>query len=320
MTRGGMGVAERHREARPAQSVRSMEPPESDPSANCPLPIADCGRPEGPTPRNRALLAWYRRNARDLPWRRDRDPWPVLVSEVMLQQTQAGRVAPFFERFITRFPTAEAAAAATPDVVIQAWVGLGYNARARRLHAAARRIAAEGWPQTAAGLRSLPGAGPYTAAAVASIAFGERIAAVDTNLRRVLSRWVGRPLHGADLATTAARHLDGDAGAWNQAVMDLGAVVCRPRQPACGACPVATWCADPTVYVAPPRQSIFAGSDRQMRGAVVRVLAGRSWSTPAEIAAESGHPLHRVADAAGRLVAEGLLETGARGFRLNRIG
>lgn len=320
MTSGGTGVAKRHQRGLPAPSIGSAGPPESGPPAICELPIANCGRPEGPTPRNRALLAWYRRNGRDLPWRCDRDPWRVLVSEVMLQQTQAGRVVPVFERFIARFPTVEAAAAATPDVVVAAWVGLGYNTRARRLHAAARRIVAGGWPRTAAGLRSLPGVGPYTAAAVAAIAFGEPAAAVDTNLRRVLSRWVGRPLGGAALADAAAAHLGRDAATWNQAVMDLGAALCRPRRPACGTCPVAAWCADPTVYVAPPRQPAFAGSHRQARGAVVRVLAGRSWSTPAEIAAASGHPPDRVADATARLVAEGLLETGTDGYRLNRIG
>ncbi|MEK7252547.1 MAG: A/G-specific adenine glycosylase [Actinomycetota bacterium] len=283
-------------------------------------PTANCGRPEGPTSRNRALLAWYHRNRRDLPWRRDRDPWRILISEVMLQQTQATRVAPVFERFIARFPTVEDAAAVTPDVVVSAWVGLGYNARARRLHAAARRIAADGWPRTAEELRSLPGVGQYTAAAVASIAFGERVAAVDTNLRRVLSRWVGRALSGAGLEEVAAQNVAADAATWNQAVMDLGAVLCRPRQPGCDACPVASWCVDPTVYVAPPRQATFAGSDRQVRGAVVRTLAGRSWSTPDEIAAATGHRRDRVSKTADRMVTEGLLEAHEGGVRLSRIG
>ena len=292
----------------------------SESLVDCQSLIANGRRPEGPTPRQRALLVWYHHNARDLPWRRDRDPWRILVSEVMLQQTQAARVAPVFERFMTLFPTVEDAAAVTPDVLVSEWVGLGYNSRARRLHTAARRISIEGWPRTAEELRSLPGVGPYTAAAVASIAFGERIAAVDTNARRVLSRWIGQPLAGAQLEQVAAEWVFDDAATWNQAVMDLGSELCRPRQPACGLCPVASWCADPTVYVAPLRQSTFAGSDRQVRGAVVRTLAGRSWSTPDEIAAETGHPVSRVNAVADRLVAEGLLETDTAGIRLSRIG
>ena len=125
------------------------------------------------------------------------------------------------------------------------------------------RWSADGWPTDAAGLRRLPGIGPYTAAAVASIAFGEPIAAVDTNVRRVLSRWEGTPLAGGDLDRAADAARTGDAGEWNQAVMDLGATLCRPK-PRCEVCPVTAWCADPAVYLAPPRQAAFAGSDREV--------------------------------------------------------
>ena len=271
------------------------------------------------TARNRALFAWYRRTRRDLPWRRDRDPWRVLVSEVMLQQTQTSRVAACFEEFIARFPTPEAMAATTPDRVVRAWVGfgLGYNARARRLHAVARRIAAAGWPSNAADLMTLPGVGPYTAAAVASIAFGQREVAGDTNVRRVVSRWVGRPLQGRELAAEAAIRSGAQTGTWNQAVMDLGAMVCRPK-PRCEACPVATWCLDPTVYVAPPRQSAFAGSDRQVRGAVLRVLARTDAADTAEIAEAASLPRDRVASAVASLCADGTIESVRGGLRISR--
>ncbi len=236
----------------------------------------------------------------------------------MLQQTQAQRVAECFEEFIARFPSPKAMAATTPDRVVRTWVefGLGYNTRARRLHAVARRIAAAGWPRTAADLVTLPGVGPYTAAAVASIAFGQRAVAGDTNVRRVVSRWVGRPLQGRELADEAAVRSGPQTGTWNQAVMDLGALVCRPK-PRCEVCPVATWCADPTVYVAPPRQSVFAGSDRQVRGAVLRVLAKRVTANPAEIAEAASLPRERVEVALAALSADGTIELVGRGFRLS---
>ena len=220
--------------------------------------------------RNQALLAWYEVNQRDLPWRQSTDPYLVLVSETMLQQTQAARVVPAFNAFIERWPEIADLADASSNDVLSAWSGLGYNSRALRLHEAAKRIAAEGWPTTIVGLQTLPGVGPYTANAVAAIAFDETVAAVDTNLRRVLSRWVGEPLSGAALETVAAETVTEPAGAWNQAVMDLGATVCRPRTPKCSECPVRTWCTDPDVYTPPPRQATFEGSKRQLRGAVVR--------------------------------------------------
>ena len=269
--------------------------------------------------RNRALFAWYRRTRRDLPWRRDRDPWRVLVSEVMLQQTQASRVAACFEEFLAIFPSPEAMAATTPDRVVRAWIGfgLGYTTRARRLHAVARRISAAGWPRTATDLMTLPGVGPYTAAAVASIAFGQREVAGDTNVRRVVSRWVGRPLQGRELTEEAARRSGVQAGTWNQAVMDLGATVCRPK-PRCESCPVSAWCADPSVYVAPPRQNAFAGSDRQVRGAVLRVLARTATAGVAEIAEAARLPRERVETAVASLSADGTIESVRGGLRISR--
>lgn len=265
--------------------------------------------------RGEALLAWYRTSARDLPWRRTTDPYRVLVSEVMLQQTQAVRVVAHYERFLAAFPTVDALAAASLAEVLDAWSGLGYHRRAAHLREAARRIVAEGWPTTAADLWSLPGIGPYTAAAVASFAFGEQVAAVDTNVRRVLSRWLGRPLLGLELADAAEAAVEGDAAAWNQAVMELGAMRCRPRAPRCTGCPVASWCADPTVYAPPPRQSPFGGSHREVRSAVLRAL-GRDWATVDEVAAATGRDRRQIEGALASLVQDGLTVRDAERARL----
>ena len=209
------------------------------------------------TPRTAALLDWYAVNRRELPWRDESDPYRVLVSEVMLQQTQASRVVSHYRSFVERFPTVQALADGAPADVLAAWQGLGYNRRAIRLHEAARQIAADGWPPPGE-LDRLPGVGPYTAAAVACFAFGTPVAAPDTNARRVLSRWEGRALSGRSLWEEAARRLPPEAAAaWNQALMDLGSAVCRPRRPSCDRCPVAAWCTDPSVYEPPRPQGRF---------------------------------------------------------------
>ncbi|HSG79058.1 MAG TPA: A/G-specific adenine glycosylase [Acidimicrobiia bacterium] len=255
--------------------------------------------------RQAALLAWYRGSHRDLPWRRTDDPYAVLVSEVMLQQTQVDRVVPRYERFLRRFPNVAALATAPLADVLDEWSGLGYNSRAKRLHDAARCVDRDGWPAHASGLRELPGIGPYTAAAVASFAFGERVGAVDTNVRRVLSRWSGRALAGRELEAAAADELPEDAATWNQAVMELGAVLCRPRSPRCADCPVEVWCADPTVYEPPPPQAPFEGSRRQLRGAVLRAL--RSGPKPFDDlrGLTNGHSIE---DVLTDLTREGLIE------------
>ncbi len=181
----------------------------------------------------RALLSWFRRGARDLPWRRTKDPYAVWVSEVMLQQTQVAAVIPYYERWMRRFPGVRALARARLDAVLKAWEGLGYYARARNLHRAARSL--RRLPRTAAGWREVPGVGEYTAAAIASIAFGERVAVFDGNVRRVLSR-----LEGRDVAEAPPPR--GRPGDYNQALMDLGQRVCVPRSPRCGECPLAGEC------------------------------------------------------------------------------
>lgn len=198
----------------------------------------------------RALLAWYRRRARDLPWRRTRDPYAIWLSEVMLQQTTVETVTPRYRRFLARFPTVEVLAAAHERDVLAEWSGLGYYARAKNLHRSARRLVlAGGFPRTVEGLRALPGVGAYTAAAVASIAFGVPEPVVDGNVVRVLCRLHGLRLDPKASATLRrvrelARPLvSGDEpGDRNQALMELGALVCTPRAPRCGGCPFRARC------------------------------------------------------------------------------
>lgn len=201
----------------------------------------------------KALLAWYDAQRRDLPWRRTRDPWAIWVSEIMLQQTTVKTVEPRWRRFLDRWPTVAALAAASEDDVLAEWTGLGYYARARNLHRAARRVAEDFGgrvPDRFELLLALPGMGDYTAAAVASIAFGEVVALVDANVERVVARLDRidddiKSSAGRRAATEAARALLDPArpGDWNQAMMELGALVCLPRAPQCSACPVAAFCA-----------------------------------------------------------------------------
>ena len=198
-----------------------------------------------------SLLAWYERNRRDLPWRQKRDPYAIWISEIMLQQTRVDTVLPYYKRFLTRYPSLEDLAAAETDEVLGLWSGLGYYRRARLLHQAARQmVAAAGeFPRDLEGLRSLPGVGVYTAAAVGSIAFGIVEPAIDGNIERVISRYLG--IAGDLRRGEARRHLvDGArslldlerAGDSNQALMELGATVCRPRKPRCAHCPLARRC------------------------------------------------------------------------------
>jgi len=179
------------------------------------------------------LLAWYRKGARDLPWRRTKDPYAIWVSEIMLQQTQIATVIPYFLRWMKRFPTRKALSRAPLDEVLKLWEGLGYYARARNLHKAARDVKV--LPTTAEDWREVPGVGPYTAAAIASIAHGERIAVFDGNVRRVLSRFLAREVSEAP----APRGKPGD---YNQALMELGQRVCTFRSPKCGECPLGAEC------------------------------------------------------------------------------
>jgi A/G-specific adenine glycosylase len=257
------------------------------------------------TARNEALLGWYKKNRRDLPWRSFDTPYATLVSEVMLQQTQVDRVVPKFGTFMQRLPTIRDLASVDTKTLLGLWSGLGYNSRALRLRSAAAIVVANGWPESAAELSQLPGVGPYTASAIASISFGEQVAAVDTNLKRVLSRWFGAPLAGAELQDAATLSLGVPASAWNQALMDLGSSLCSARTPGCGECPVESWCADPTIYQAPPKQASFKGSHRELRGALVRAhIAGED---PLRAGSRLGRTDAEVAAALSVLESEGLL-------------
>jgi A/G-specific adenine glycosylase len=191
-------------------------------------------------------MTWYDRNKRDLPWRQDRDPYRVWLSEIMLQQTRVAAVVEHYQRFLRRFPTIEKLAGARESSVLAAWSGLGYYRRASMLHAAAKKIVKEHggkFPGNSKALRALSGIGRYTAAAIASIAFDEPAAVVDGNVERVLRRLQGRNLAGEDLWCAAEELLDRRRpGDFNQAVMELGATICVPRQPQCLLCPVSGLC------------------------------------------------------------------------------
>ena len=221
-----------------------------------------------------AILDWYGRRARSLPFRGSTDPYAILVSEAMAQQTQAARAGEAWTRFMDRFPTVQALAAATPADVIRAWQGLGYNRRALNLWRAARRIVDESGgrvPADLADLQSLPGVGPYTARAVAALAFGIPVGAVDTNVRRVLGRIVAGEVgildpvevqRLADAAVPVDRAAD-----WTHAVMDVGATLCRPLLPDCPACPARAWCRYAAAGVLPAEVPASTGPSQARRRA-----------------------------------------------------
>ena len=268
------------------------------------------------------VLAHYRATKRDLPWRRTRDPYAVLVSEVMLQQTQAARVAPAFERFMDRFPTLSALAAAPLAAVLREWSGLGYNRRARDLHRIAR-LCVNGLPRDVAGLDALPGIGAYTAGAIACFAFRAREAFADVNIERVLGRvFLGRPATNREAVDLDARAMPArSADLWHHALMDLGATICTARDPQCERCPLRSRCrfasgGSETVAasVRPAlRPAAFKGSDRRIRGAIVRALT-RGDLTIGGLETEIGDErVRRLTDA---LVADGLVERAGRRYRL----
>lgn len=268
-----------------------------------------------------SLTAWAAGARRDLPWRRTRDPWAVLVSELMLQQTQVPRVVPRYGAFMERFPTPAATAATPVAEVVRAWAGLGYNRRAVNLHRAAAVVVERhggSLPHTLEELVALPGVGPYTARAVLAFAFEADVGVVEVNSARVLARAAaGRRLSAAEAQDLADALVPAGAGwAWNQAMLDLGATVCTKSAPDCGGCPLQSCCTwagaggpDPAVGSAGAGtpQSTFAGSDRQGRGRLVEAL--RRGPVPlsgvAEAAGWPDEPERATRVAAG-LVADGL--------------
>jgi A/G-specific adenine glycosylase len=275
------------------------------------------------------LLGWFEEVGRDLPWRHTRDPWGVLVAELMLQQTQVARVVDRWHRFLERFPTPAACAASPVGDVVDEWSGLGYNRRAVSLHRLAVAVVDEHHgrlPADLAALLELPGVGPYTARAVLAFAHERPVGVLDTNAARVLARWAGRSLRPREAQAAADAEVPHRTGwAWNQAMLDLGATVCTARAPRCDRCPVASTCAwflgggdspDPAVGTAgvSGRQSTFAGSDRQGRGRLVaRMRSGPV--TDGGLAEAMGWPDDgdRARRVAATLVADGLAVVGPDG-------
>lgn len=277
------------------------------------------------------LIDWYLASARDLPWRRHgTTPWGILVSEYMSQQTQIARVVPKWYEWMERWPHPADLASASPGEAVRAWGGLGYPRRALWLHRAATEITDTYRgvvPNDVSTLESLTGIGPYTARAVAAFAYGHRVAVVDTNTRRILAR----ALHGVAAAgNPKARDLDdqlailptdpSQSAIMNAATMELGAVICTARNPACGTCPIAASCEwrgagyPNNAPAARPKQAAFAGSDRQARGRIMRVM--RSTSGPLEqnlllqraaSAADASHPKAQLEQALTTLLADGLV-------------
>jgi A/G-specific adenine glycosylase len=272
----------------------------------------------------RQLLRWFDRHARDLPWRRTRDPYAIWVSEVMLQQTQVASVVPYFERFLSAFPSITALAAADEQEVLRQWEGLGYYRRARSLHRAARRVIADHagqLPDDPETLRQLPGFGRYTANAVLSQAFDHRLPIVEANSRRVLCRLLGerenpqqsvvaeRLWHAAETLLPSRR-----AGAFNQALMELGALICTPNEPACPRCPLAKQCAAHLAglqQAIPPRarraaivqvDEVAVALERRGRVLLVQRPDGGRWAGMWEFPHVEREPLEAPAAAAGRLL------------------
>ncbi len=283
-------------------------------------------------PATLTLLDWWSERRRDLPWRQTRDPWEVLVCEVMTQQTQVARVAERWRPFLDRFPTPAALAEAPAAEVVRWWSGMGYNRRALHLHRCAQAVVADHGgrlPDSLDALLALPSIGPYTARAVLAFAFERDHGVVDTNTARVLARLSGRRL-AAQAAQSAADALvpPGDAWAWNQAMLDLGAAVCTRRSPRCDECPLADRCAWALAGWPPPDpadgsagvaggQSRFEGSDRQGRGRLVEALRDSAVATDA-LAEVMGWPgdQDRAARVAATLVTDGLVTTDGQTYRL----
>jgi A/G-specific adenine glycosylase len=284
---------------------------------------------ELPAAAQAAILAWYDANGRSLPFRATRDPYAILVSEAMAQQTQAGRAGEAWTRFLARFPTVDALAAARPSDVLRAWQGLGYNRRALALWRAAQAIVTHHGgvvPSDVAALVALPGVGPYTARAVAAIAFAIPVGAVDTNVRRVLGRMVtgdadtlGRPAiqRLADAAVPPDR-----PGDWTHAVMDVGATICRQARPWCDACPARPWCAFERARdrraAAPPGPArgrprrpspAFPTTSRWLRGRIMDRLRASPDGEWVELPSSIGaHDADAVATAVRALASDGLIE------------
>ncbi|MDW3217847.1 MAG: A/G-specific adenine glycosylase [Acidimicrobiales bacterium] len=276
------------------------------------------------------LLTWADASLRDLPWRRTRDPWAVLVAETMLQQTQVSRAEPKWRAFLDAYADPAACAAAPRADVIRLWAGLGYNRRAVNLHRAAEAIVADHGgrvPHTLPSLLGLPGVGPYTARAVLAFAHERPVAPVDTNIGRVLARFAGSSLTAREVQQRAdALVPPSDPWLWNQGIMELGALVCTKRVPDCARCPVVDHCAwhgegdDPatgSAAVSAP-QARFEGSDRQLRGRLVDAVRAADLAVADLMTVLGTDDAERAERTLGGLVRDGLLEVEAGTVRLGR--
>ena len=285
------------------------------------------------SPRLRAaLLGWYRRHRRDLPWRRTRDPYRVWVSEVMLQQTQVATATPYYERFVSRFPDVASLAAAPADDVLAAWAGLGYYRRARHLHEAARAVVREHGgrvPSDPRAFAALPGVGRYTTGAVLSIGFGATLPVLDGNVARVLARWTAKPLQvrrpadakalwamAAALVTAPGAAAD-HPGDWNQALMELGATVCTPRSPLCPGCPVRRGC---RAHALGRPESFPPAAARRATERVRRAVALLARGGRLLVARREGALLDRLWEPPGVELAPGESAAGALAARLESLG
>lgn len=289
------------------------------------MPSPHARRPTSPAAFRWAIFRWFAAHGRDLPWRRTRDPWRVLVSEVMLQQTQVDRVIPKYLSFVRRWPTPAAMARAPLRDVLSAWSGLGYNRRAAHLKAAAETVVrAHGgvMPADVEALEALPGVGRYTARAVASFAYGQDVALWDTNVRRIALRvFRGGEFADADPGREALERLLADAlpsgrsRDWHGALMDFGSAVCVSRNPLCASCPLRGVCLAAPRFLEgerPPRrlarpQARFAGSRREARGKVVRMLAAAGKRGASELAVVDALEREDAGAVIGSLVRDGLV-------------
>jgi A/G-specific adenine glycosylase len=297
------------------------------------VPDPDAAATSIPIDARRAILDWYAERGRPLAFRRTRDPYAVLVSEAMAQQTQAARAAEAWERFLVRFPTVFVLAAAAPADVLRQWAGLGYDRRALALWRAARILVEEHGgqvPDDLEALQALPGVGPYTARAVAALAFGQPVGAVDVNVRRVVGRVVAGDatlLTAGEMQAVADSSVPPeDPGGWTHAVMDIGATVCRPRRPRCEACPARPWCRFAMAPPLPPTPGVarsraarerpvpFESTNRWLRGRIMtslRAEQGPDWVRVEETIGVHARPAIEAALAG--LERDGLIERDGEG-------
>ena len=222
---------------------------------------------------NRYLLIWYKKNKRNFTWRGSRDPWKILLLEVLSQQTQLERANEYYELFISKYPNPESMARKRAGTILRDWSGLGYNNRALRLHETSKLIAKHGWEEYKENLSSLPGVGEYTKNAIEAFAYGERVIPVDVNIMRVLRRYHGKNVNKNWIEDNLDTLIESsDPRNWNQAIMDLSSIICKSKEPACSLCPIENTCSKFIEVREGPKQSPFKGSSREKRGKILKQL------------------------------------------------